>query len=92
MNKIQYMHPDSFDWLTWSGGRLLDLGIYNRLQSIVDNKKIIRKYAIGYLFGEKLICRPKKDTVAVMFFNGENEFWTHLTLTEFKECFPYIKT
>jgi len=88
---IEELGPYYFTWEYWRAGTLNDFGIQTRTNSIEQNKNIIRTYAIGYLNGEKLWLRPKKNTVAVMFwFKGEH-FWTHLTIKEFEICFPELK-
>lgn len=93
MFEIEYLHPDHFDWLTWNGGRLLDIGVQTRFEDIKAKAHIVRKHAIGYLWGESLVCRTKPGTVAVMFLIRETDtyFWTHLTMMEFEVVFPYIK-
>lgn len=77
------MHGTSFDWLTWCGGGLSNLGLATRYNIIKDNIHIIRKYAIGYLEAEHCVCRPKENYIAVMFLKDEEYFWTHLRKEEF---------
>ncbi len=90
MLQIQNFHEQTFDWLSWRSGNLLDLSLNNREDIIVANKEKIRKYAIGWCDGENLPCRPKYKTIAVYFFKN-NEWWTHLTIKEFQICFPELK-
>lgn len=86
--KLEYMHPDSFDWLSWSAGRIEDLGLECcRTQDIIRNKHIVKKYAIGFCPSNQLICRPKPSGFAVMFLKDENKFWTHLTEEEYIQVF-----
>lgn len=89
--ELEYLHPDTFDWLTWSGGRLLDIGVQTRFEDIKAKRLTVRRHAVGYIWGERLVCRPKPGTVAVMFLKGEISFWTHLTMREFEAVFPEIK-
>jgi hypothetical protein len=79
-----------FTFERWRAGNLSEFGIETRYYSIIENKRIIRKYAIGYLPGNQLWVRPKINTVAIMFWN-KYYFWTHVTLKEFKACFPSLK-
>jgi hypothetical protein len=89
---MEHLHEQSFTWQAWSGGNLSEmLDIETREEIIIVNAPKIRKYAIGWCYGESLPCRPKKNTIAVMFFTDGVEWWTHLTKTEFSECFPEIK-
>jgi len=77
-----------FDFLTWHGGSLFGiLGIIQREPSILQSRGVIKKFAIGYCSGSAVVCRPKVNTVAVMFSKDDELFWTHLTSYEFKEIF-----
>lgn len=90
---IEHYNEQSFDWLTWRSGSIIDvLKIPHRTELIIANKGIIRKHAIGYCIADKIPCRPKKDHVAVMFNTGElYNWWTHLSTNEFKTCFPELE-
>lgn len=86
--KIEKLDGSLFDWQTWRAGSLLDLGIlYCRYSFIIYNKEIIKKYAIGYCDGNDLLCRPKSDSIAVMFYKNDIQFWNHLRRNEFQEIF-----
>lgn len=85
---IEKLSPYHFSFELWRAGSLSEFGIETRTWSIEQNRNIIKKYAIGYLDGNKLWIRPKENTVGVMFFYNENHFWTHLTIEEFNICFP----
>ena len=63
------------------------LGFRCRYQNIIDNADTLREYAVGYIEGEKLICRPKQGETAVMFLIDDVLGWTHLRNHEFKEVF-----
>lgn len=78
-----------FTFERWANGSLTELGIFNKFYSIKENVYLIRKFAIGYIEGEKLWVRPKKKTFAVMFFKNKH-FWTHLTEKEFNNVFKVI--
>lgn len=88
MDELEKLSPGYFTWEYWSNGALLNLGLYNKYESIKEGRKIIREYAIGYCHGEKLWVRSKPDTVAVMFWTeSSGHFWTHLSVREFNLCF-----
>jgi len=86
-NIFKQLKPYHFTFEYWRAGSLAEFGIRTRTWFIEQNRHIIKKYAIGYLNGEKLWIRPKKNTVAVMFFYKGEHFWTHLTKKEFDICF-----
>ena len=90
MHGLQELSPEVFTFDKWGAGSLATFGIETRTWSIEQNRRTIRNNAIGYLVGNKLYVRPKKDTVAVMFFFNGEEFWTHLTNEEFCICFPEL--
>lgn len=85
---IPKIHPSNFTWQLWKSGSLYDLGIKKyRTEFIVERRKELRKYAIGYCKAESLVCRPKSGCAAVMFQKDEILFWTHLLDIEFELCF-----
>ena len=90
---IEHYNEQSFDWLSWRNGSLVNnLRIPHRTELIILNKNIIRKYAIGWCNAENIPCRAKKNHIAVMFYEENfNNYWTHLTIKEFKICFPELK-
>ena len=53
----------------------------------MDCAAILQKYAVGYVRGDKPICRPKLDEVAVMFLIDDVFGWTHLRKVEFERVF-----
>ena len=83
---IKQIDPTNFDWLTWRSGDVWnDFHIVCKTASLIDAGNILRKYAIGYCYGENLICRPKANHVAIMFLKDNKTFWFHLRSHEFKE-------
>lgn len=90
---IQHYNEQSFDWLTWRSGSILQIfKIPHRTYAISVNKNLIRKYAIGWCNAANIPCRPKNGFIAVMFNTGEHyNWWTHLTKNEFEICFPELK-
>lgn len=89
---IPRWHGTSFDWLTWCGGSLTNLGVRHNTEHIRAMRRAIRDHAIAWCEGISLLCRPKTDTIGVMFLQGEFQWWTHLTREEFDACFPELAT
>lgn len=87
---IERMYGTSFDWLTWLNGSPELLNLVCREKSLIKNKNILKKYAIGYCKGEELICRPRKNCYGVMFIKDDIEFWFHLRNKEFNLIFKEI--
>ncbi len=87
--EIEELAPWYFTFEYWRAGSLSEFGIETRTYSITQSRNIIREYAIGYIKGENLWVRPKKNAVAVMFWYNKH-FWTHLTIYEFSICFPEV--
>lgn len=89
MYTIPLLSADEFDWLTWLNGTdiHIKLGINIREESIADCTEILRKYAVGYIQGDRPICRPKADEIAVMFLIDDVFGWTHLRKIEFERVF-----
>lgn len=86
---LRKLPTDEFDWHRWRLGIAVwrEIGVACRKEDIFAQAKVLRHYAIGYLPGENLICRPKENEVAVMFLI-DNEFcWTHLRKEEFDYVF-----
>jgi hypothetical protein len=86
---IPKLYSDSFDWSRWRNGIAIwrEIGVQCRTSDIIDKKKVLHKYAVGYLSGKSLYCRSKDDEIAVMFII-DNEFcWTHFRLKEFENVF-----
>ena len=86
---IRKINSEQFTWQLWSAGTLENiLKIPTRTSAIERNKKIIRERAIGYCKSELLMIRPKENQFAVMFDDGNGNFWwTHFTKKEFEICF-----
>ena len=81
---IPKIDPSLFTWQEWRAGHLLDLGVLcNREKFILENRCVLVKHAIGYCDAENLVCRPKINHKAVMYFNSGICFWSHLTNYEF---------
>jgi hypothetical protein len=89
---IPELGADNFDWITWLNGAdiWLQLGFKARYFSILDNKETLRKYAVGYIPGYKLYCRPEPDEIAVLFAIGDITGWTHLRREEFERTFSNV--
>lgn len=82
------LNPDEFTWQRWRAFDLFyELGIACRKFDLINNQDIIKKYAIGYLPGINLYCRPKENDTAILFwYNGEYQ-WCHLKNDEFEIIF-----
>jgi hypothetical protein len=90
---IPQLDSSLFDWLTWRSGTIHDLEIKAcRYDLITSNqgKEQLRKYAIGFCYGENLPCRPKLKEIAVMFFKNDLYFWFHLRENEFMKVFKNV--
>ena len=87
--KLPWMNPENFNWLTWHGASLRDLGIASRWIDITseENIRTLKEHAVGWCLAEEIPCRPKENQVAVMFQQGENCFWLHMWKNEFYEVF-----
>ena len=80
---IEKIDPQLFTWSRWRKGSPADLLVMARKNSIIENKTRLKKYAVGYCDGESLLCRPKIDHKAIMFFKDGKHFWFHVTNEEF---------
>ena len=81
---IPKINSSIFTWSRWRSGSLIDLGIRTRTSIIKQNRKTLNEYAIGWCRGSDLLCRPKSEEVAVMFYKKGIHFWTHLKQEELK--------
>jgi len=79
---------DSFSWSRWRRfGLFAALGRACRTGDIVRSSEELRRHAVGWLEGEKLPCRPKENTVAVMWLEDGYFTWCHLSNLEFFSVF-----
>ena len=62
-------------------------GCFCRKEDLFKRRTVLRKHAIGYIEAEKLLCRPKKDNIAVMFLKDDEYFWFHFRKEEFQIIF-----
>lgn len=84
---LEKLPLDSFSWSRWRRFNLFAMiGIACRNGDIVFSKSKLRKYAVGYISGEN-VCRPKENTMAVMWLEDSGYSWCHLTLDEFYKLF-----
>ncbi len=86
---IPRLPSDSFDWIRWRGGIAVwrEIGVACRSPDILEKANILKKYAVGYIEGDKLICRPKEDEIAVLFLIKDDFCWTHFRKKEFDNVF-----
>ena len=80
---------DSFCWQRHRASAHVwtKLGVRARYWDIVGQADTLRKFAVGYIDGERLYCQPKENEVAVMFLIDDEFGWTHLRRNEFEEVF-----
>lgn len=81
--------PTLFTFDRWLAGSIKDLGVPCREKWILSGygRGILTKAIIGWCHGERLVCRPKVDHVAVMIEKGYERFWFHLRRNEFEELY-----
>ena len=82
--KLEYLDEQLFTASRWRSGTPADLLIQCRTQSISKNRHTLKAHAVGYCDAEKLLCRPKNEHKAVMFFKDDIHFWFHVTNREFE--------
>lgn len=86
---IPKLDPSLFDWLLWRNGDPSDLIGYRhcRTSDFMRFRYLLRSHAVGYCEGDLVPCRPKLDTMAVMYFIEDKHFWFHLSTKEFSIIF-----
>lgn len=82
---IPLLGADSFNWLDWLAKDLFDFKW--RTNSIIQHKGDLNKFALGWIWGNDLFCRPKQDNIAVLFEKNGDRFWSHLWVSEFVQTF-----
>ena len=89
MMNLDYLSAELFTWSRWRSGSISDFKIPCRSEYITSpiGKRILREHAVGYCDASNLLCRPKPDQMAVMFFKDGYHFWNHLTKKEFNRVF-----
>jgi hypothetical protein len=82
------LHSDSFCWQRWRQCDVVaTFGCSCRTEDLIRSSRNIKKFAIGYINAEHLVCRPKHNHKAVLFLKEEEFFWFHLKNEEFKAIF-----
>jgi hypothetical protein len=85
---LEQLDSTLFDWVLWRSGDIWnDFHITCKTKNLIENGDILRKYAIGWCRGENLICRPKENHIAIMFYKDNKFFWFHLRNIEFERIF-----
>lgn len=89
MKQLCRLDSGLFDWLTWKGGDPSDLIGFRHCRTVdlIRARSVLREHAVGYCDGGSVPCRPKPDTVAVMYFVDDRHFWFHLSASEFCKVF-----
>ena len=86
--KLPRLPADSFTWSRWRRFNLFqEFKIGARYSDIIRFNYVIQLYTVGYIEAQKLLCRPKKDCMAIMFLKDDQFSWCHLTKREFDEIF-----
>jgi hypothetical protein len=85
---VNRLASDSFSWSRWRSCNIFDqFNFACRTYDILRMQKIIKKYVVGYIEGEKLVCRKKEDCFGVMFLIDDVFSWCHLKKDEFNKIF-----
>ncbi len=82
-----YLDEQLFTWSRWRAGTPVDLGLIASESILISNRLILVDHTVGYCNGEGLVCRPKNEHKAVMFFKDGVHFWFHLTNKEFEAIY-----
>lgn len=77
-----------FTWQRWRANEFFHcFGVSVRYSyEVIEH---VRKASVGFCRGENLVCRPKENKYAVMFWDGNKHWWTHLNYEEFVRIFKY---
>jgi len=90
-SRLERMPIDYFDASKWRSGSFFTtkLNLSCRYNDITSDygKKMIQKHAVGWAPGHLLPCRPKSDSVGVMWFIDGEHGWCHMRKNEFWEVF-----
>jgi hypothetical protein len=84
---MEYLDEQLFTWSRWRSGSPADIGLICRENIIISNKERIKQLSVGFCDADKLVCRPKENQKAIMFFKDGYHFWFHLTNKEFKAIY-----
>jgi MoaA/NifB/PqqE/SkfB family radical SAM enzyme len=86
---IPKMDSTEFTFNKWRAGSIKDFNIPCRWSEIISGKgkNVLKEYAVGWCYGENLMCRPKENEIATMFYKDGVYFWFHLRANEFYEVF-----
>lgn len=86
---LEKLDSSLFEWNLWRARQVADLldGYRLRTENIPFIKNRIRRFAVGWCYGESLNCRPKENHIALMCFYNNEHFWFHLRKEEFNEIF-----
>lgn len=86
---LEKLSAANFTEELWEASSYLKLfGFHVRLEQLNAQKaKVLREHAVGYIHGENLWIRPKKDCIAIMYYYDGIYFWSHLSNDEFYKIF-----
>jgi len=82
------LDPGLFDWQAWRAGNPAEVfGLFCRSEALIAGAQMLRRAAVGWCPGDDLLCRPKSDSLAIMFVLDERNFWFHLRVGEARAIF-----
>jgi hypothetical protein len=81
------LNSSHFTWSRWRAGSPADFAVSCRTDDLVKIRDRLKAHAVGYCHAEGLLCRPKIDHKAVMFWKDGHHFWFHLRNKEFSLIF-----
>lgn len=93
--KLPKMDSSLFDWTSWRLGSTFE-ELFKRplrwdfVKTDEHFRASIKDLAIGWCSGDEVPCRPKPNTMAVMFETPNGNAWIHLRKSEFFKIFGSI--
>jgi hypothetical protein len=81
---MEKLNPQHFTWSRWRSGSPATFFIKCRELPLIRASSTLRKHTVGWCNSSSLLCRPKRNNKAVMFFYKGRHFWFHLTDKEFE--------
>lgn len=88
MTVFTQLPSEYFNWSRWRTGCPGEFLIQPcREVNILVARARLQQHAVGWCYGDRLMCRPKPGHYAVMFWKDGRHFWFHLTAREFQAIF-----
>jgi len=85
MERLDACYFDSFSWRQGSPRTLFGISCHSG--ELIKSGAKLREYAVGWCPGEQLLCRPKAEHTAIMFFKDGEYSWFHIRNYEFEKIF-----